>query len=166
MNLSKLSLFIRPAVMLLSIGAVLLIGAGSAVWATASQPDYLHGGGGTVPRREADLAISMSGAKNGNVVTVRISVKNNGQIVSENAVVRGSLPSNLKYAATQGKCKIRQSDLTCTLGNLSAGTAVNLTITGTLNTKAGSKSMKASASVNARTRDPDNSNNKANVTIQ
>jgi uncharacterized repeat protein (TIGR01451 family) len=162
----SLGRLVRPSVLAVLVVVVVLLGLGGAAWAMPSLGLGGNNIAGTVPMREADLSISMSGDRKGDTISIKIRVKNNGPVAAEKVVVSGSVPSGLSYASSQGNCKVKGSSFECKLGNISANGGSNLSISGKLKAKARVPELKASGSVSSKTRDPVSSNNKAKTTIK
>ena len=118
----------------------------------------------------ADLAIAKTGPANpmqGAADTITLSVSNNGPDPAQGVVVNDALPSQFTAASASGgglACTVpggAGGTLVCTLATLAptAGTPVQITITGTLAGGTTGQSAVDAATVSSNTGDPDLSNN-------
>lgn len=116
----------RPIALALLFGLVLLFGAGGTTWAHEEREyqTFHHKPGGTVPPREADIAIDKSGTWTGENIKFTITVSNGGPIAASNVTVVDGIPGSLSissYSTTKGNCSNRGNTLTCRIGQLNAG---------------------------------------------
>jgi uncharacterized repeat protein (TIGR01451 family) len=181
MNVRTLSQLVRPLALALVIGGVLLFGLGGTTWAT---PNMLHDGGGTTPKREADVAISKRGNWQGDTITFNVHVTNNGPTVAQNVVVSDHVSGQLRIMSvtttkgncalrgknivcswTKGNCELRGQNIVCSLDSLAVNEAVDITIVTTLK-NGNARTVRNTATVTSETRDPDRSNNESTVIIE
>lgn len=121
-------------------------------------------------RNAADLAITKTGtpatAGNGDQVTYRLRVTNNGPSTARAAVVADELPDGLGYdagscAADQGDCAASGDTVTFELGTIGVGDSVELRFTATVDDDAPDGVLINRASVEHAGDDPVESNNEA-----
>ncbi len=120
---------------------------------------------------QADLSITKSASPDpvnqGDTLVYSITVANNGPAAAANVVVSDPLPSAVTYqssSATQGTCSQSGGTVTCSIGTMSNGQIVSITINATATTFSSSSYAVNTASVSSSTSDPDNSNNSATFT--
>jgi uncharacterized repeat protein (TIGR01451 family) len=118
---------------------------------------------------QADLSITKTASPDpvnqGNTLVYSISVSNNGPASASSVTMTDTLPSAVTYqssSSTQGTCAFAGSTVTCTIGTMSNGQIVNITINATATTTSSASYAVNTASVSSSsTPDPDNSNNSA-----
>lgn len=122
----------------------------------------------------ADLAIDKTGPANpmqGSTDTFTLSVSNNGPDTARQVVVNDTLPSQITATSASGggfTCTLPGGPggtLVCTIAALApTGTAVHITITGTVAAGTAGQSIVDTATINSNTGEPDFSNNAASLT--
>jgi uncharacterized repeat protein (TIGR01451 family) len=124
---------------------------------------------------QADVAIVKSAAPQpvdqGATLTYTLQVTNNGPAVAQNVNVFDPLPSQVSFVSvstTQGTCTQSAGTVSCSLGSVSVGGLVTITISTTAVTFSSSSLVVNTASVGSSTSDPNSSNNMSSVisTIQ
>ena len=122
---------------------------------------------------QADVAIfktaSPEPVDQGTNLTYTLEITNNGPAVAQGVTVSDPIPSQVTYVSvstTQGTCTYTSSTATvgCTLGNVSVGGLVLITINVTADTFSSSTLSTNTATVSASTGDPHLTNNSASVT--
>jgi uncharacterized repeat protein (TIGR01451 family) len=116
---------------------------------------------------QADVAIvktaSPEPVDQGAALTYTVQVTNNGPAVAQGVAVSDPLPSAVNFVSvstTQGTCSQSGGTVSCSLGSLSVGGLVIITIATTAETVSTSSSLaKNTATVSATTSDPNLSNN-------
>lgn len=124
---------------------------------------------------QADVAIVKTAAPQpvdqGATLTYTLQVTNNGPAVAQNVNVSDPLPSQVSFVSvstTQGTCTQSAGTVSCSLGSVSVGGLVIITINTTAVTFSSSSLVPNTATVGASTSDPNSSNNFSTVisTIQ
>ena len=124
---------------------------------------------------QADVAIVKTAAPQpvdqGATLTYTLQVTNNGPAVAQNVNVSDPLPSQVSFVSvstTQGSCTQSAGTVSCSLGSVSVGGLVIITINTTAVTFSSSSLVPNTATVGASTSDPNSSNNFSTVisTIQ
>ena len=124
---------------------------------------------------QADVAIVKTAAPQpvdqGATLTYTLQVTNNGPAVAQNVNVSDPLPSQVSFvfvSTTQGTCTQAAGTVSCSLGSVSVGGLVTITISTTAVTFSSSSLVVNTATVNSSTSDPNTSNNMSSVisTIQ
>jgi len=124
---------------------------------------------------QADVAIVKTAAPQpvdqGATLTYTLQVTNNGPAVAQNVNVSDPLPSQVTFVSvstTQGTCTQAAGTVSCSLGSVSVGGLVTITISTTAVTFSSSSLVVNTASLGSSTSDPNMSNNMSSVisTIQ
>ena len=124
---------------------------------------------------QADVAIVKTAAPQpvdqGATLTYTLQVTNNGPAVAQNVNVSDPLPSQVSFVSvstTQGTCTQAAGTVSCSLGSVSVGGLVTITISTTAVTFSSSSLVVNTASVGSSTSDPNSSNNMSSAisTIQ
>jgi uncharacterized repeat protein (TIGR01451 family) len=124
---------------------------------------------------QADVAIVKTAAPQpvdqGATLTYTLQVTNNGPAVAQNVNVFDPLPSQVTFVSvstTQGTCTQSAGTVSCSLGSVSVGALVTITISTTAVTFSSSSLVVNTATVGSSTSDPNSSNNMSSVisTIQ
>jgi uncharacterized repeat protein (TIGR01451 family) len=115
---------------------------------------------------QADVAILKTAAPQpvdqGATLTYTLQVTNNGPAVAQNVNVSDPLPSAVTFvsvATTQGTCTQSAGTVSCSLGSVSVGGLVIITINTTAVTFSSSSLVLNTATVGASTSDPNSANN-------
>jgi uncharacterized repeat protein (TIGR01451 family) len=117
---------------------------------------------------QADVAIVKTAAPEpvdqGTNLVYTLQVTNNGPAVSQGVTVTDVIPAQVAYAsssATQGSCSytVATTTVSCSLGSVSVGGTVVITINVTANTFSSSSTSSNTATVSATTSDPNLANN-------
>jgi uncharacterized repeat protein (TIGR01451 family) len=115
---------------------------------------------------QADLAIVKTAAPEpvdqGTNLTYTLQVTNNGPAASDGVIVSDPLPTEVTFVSatsTQGSCAQSAGVVTCTLGTVSNGGLVIITINTTATTFSSSSLAANTATVTATTADPNTTNN-------
>lgn len=161
--------FVRPAALALLLGLALVLGSGSTSWAypgrrdNAIQPQQ----GGTVPARQANLALTKSGVWTGNEIVFTMRVTNAGPAVATRVVLIDPLPGNTIYrsvTSNRGRCRFDADAVICNLAGLptnqEAVVELRVRVAGSSVTTVQNLAMVSSAVF-----DPDTSNNMAELVI-
>ena len=124
---------------------------------------------------QADVAIVKTAAPQpvdqGATLTYTLQVTNNGPAVAQNVAVSDPLPSQVSFVSvstTQGTCSQSAGTVSCSLGSISVGGLVTITISTTAVTFSSSSLVVNTASVGSSTSDPNSTNNMSSAisTIQ
>lgn len=124
---------------------------------------------------QADVAIVKTAAPEpvdqGATLTYTLQVTNNGPAVAQNVNVSDPLPSQVTFVSvstTQGTCSQSAGTVSCSLGSVSVGGFVSITINTTAVTFSSSSLVVNTATVGSSTSDPNPSNNMSSAisTIQ
>ncbi len=124
---------------------------------------------------QADVAIVKTAAPQpvdqGATLTYTLQVTNNGPAVAQNVNVSDPLPSQVSFVSvstTQGTCSQSAGTVSCSLGSISVGGLVTITISTTAVTFSSASLVVNSASVGSSTSDPNSTNNMSSAisTIQ
>lgn len=124
---------------------------------------------------QADVSIvktaSPEPVNQGTNLTYTLQVTNNGPAVAQNVTVSDPLPAQVTYssvATSQGSCTQASGTVSCTLGSISVGGNVLITINVNAATFSSATLATNTASVAATTGDPNSANNSSTVnsTIQ
>jgi uncharacterized repeat protein (TIGR01451 family) len=124
---------------------------------------------------QADVAIVKTAAPQpvdqGATLTYTLQVTNNGPAVAQNVNVSDPLPSQVSFVSvstTQGTCSQSAGTVSCSLGSVSVGGLVIITINTTAVTFSSSSLVPNTATVGSSTSDPNPNNNFSTVisTIQ
>ena len=114
---------------------------------------------------QADIAIVKTAApqpvEQGATLTYTLQVTNNGPAVAQNVNVSDPLPSQVSFVSvstTQGTCTQSAGTVSCSLGSVSVGGLVIITINTTAVTFSSSSLVASTASVGSSTSDPNPSN--------
>ena len=115
---------------------------------------------------QADVAILKTAAPQpvdqGATLTYTLQVTNNGPAVAQNVNVSDPLPSQVTFVSvstTQGTCTQSAGTVSCSLGSLSVGGLVIITINTTAVTFSSSSLVPNTATVGSSTSDPNTNNN-------
>ena len=156
----------RLALLLLLIAVVAVLAAVNAAWASPSpqrQP-----GRSTVPRRSTDLEISKAYRREWwGGVTFTLVVTNTGPIAADNVIVTDALSRRMELeqaSSTKGTCT-GDPVVRCRLGTLAVGEVVTITIQATIWLDRYRGPLRNTASVSARTRERQPSDNSATVIL-
>jgi hypothetical protein len=161
----------RALALVLLIAGALALATGNAAWISPSQDSKVRLGRSTVPRKLADLSITKR------VKAIRrhdfiftITVKNNSSIAAEDVIMTDLLSRRfeLEYAKpkTQGvKCSGERT-VKCKIGTLGAGKSATIEIRVDVEPDNFIGSIKNTATVSSKTKDPKSSNNKSSVTVR
>ena len=124
---------------------------------------------------QSDVSITKTASpepvNQGTNLAYSLVVKNGGPAVAQGVVVTDALPAQVSYTSSstsQGSCAIAATTVTCTLGNLSVGSSVLITINVTANTFSSASLSSNTATVSSTTGDPNLANNSSTAlsTIQ
>jgi uncharacterized repeat protein (TIGR01451 family) len=119
---------------------------------------------------QADVAIVKTGSANpvdqGTNLTYTLQVTNNGPAAAQNVTVSDPLPTQVTFVSvstTQGTCSQAGGTVTCSLGTITNGGLVIITIDTTATTFSSGSNVSNTASVFSSTSDPNLSNNFSSV---
>lgn len=99
-------------------------------------------------------------------ITYKISVRNDGPSDARKVQLTDDVPSavtGVTADSSAGTCKVGSVQVTCALGDLTAGSTATITVTGTVSARA-IGDLTNSATASSTTPDPDNSNNTGRTT--
>lgn len=137
------------------------------VVSTAPGPASSNNDGAASPGGPTDLSIDKSAPTSydaGGTLTYTVTVTNNGPSVSTGSVVKDLIPSGLaNVATTAAGCTVANNDVTCTVGQLTAGASRTIQVTADTPGSA-TACFTNTASVLANEVDPDPGNNSSSVT--
>lgn len=160
---------VRPAALALLFGLALALGLGSTSWAYPGRRDNAIQAqqGGTVPARQANLAITKSGVWTGNEIVFTMRVTNAGPALATRVILVDPLPGNTIYrsvTSNRGRCRFDNDVIVCNLAGLptdqEAVVELRVRVTGSSVTTVQNLAMVSSAVF-----DPDTRNNLAELVI-
>jgi uncharacterized repeat protein (TIGR01451 family) len=130
----------------------------------------------TTVNREADLSLSKTDSPDpvaeGQTLTYRVAVRNNGPSNAAAVSISDALPTTrvtyVSALSTQGTCSYSSPNVSCSLGAVTTGTTVTVTITTTARPVGDNlpKTASNTASVTTTTTDPDTANNSQTISTQ
>jgi len=170
MKLHSIRVVGRAAALVLLIAVVVVLAASNAAWASPSQATAKPGKS-TVPKKEADLSITKRAQAVGSDDFVfTLTVKNNSNIAAENVIVTDQLSKRFEleyvHVLSGGFSCTPGQTIKCTKASLGAGQSATIEIGVDVEPDNFRGSIKNTASVSSKTKDPKNSNNKSSVTVK
>lgn len=158
----------RALALALLLALAVALAAGNPAWASpvagSSPPDPCKGKS-TVPCKQTDLSITKKAKSAGQDDFIfTITVKNNGTIAAENVVVTDSLSRYFELESYSGSCSGERT-IRCKIGTLGAGKSATVTIRVDVEPDNFKGSIKNTASVSSKTKDPNLKNNSSSVTV-
>lgn len=158
----------RALALAVLLALALALAAGNAAWASPAadtKPDPCKGKS-TVPCKQTDLSITKKAKATGQDDFIfTITVKNNGTIAAENVVVTDSLSKRFELESYSGSCSGERT-VRCKIGTLGAGKSATVTIHVDVEPDNFKGSIKNTASVSSKTKDPNSKNNSSSVTVK
>lgn len=153
--------FVQFAGLAFLLGLALALGFSRTSWASQTRQQ------GTVPARQADLAIIKTGVWTGNEIVFTIRVTNTGPAAATRVILVDPLPGNTFFRSvttSQGRCRFAYNVLTCNLAGLPVGqeAVVELRV---LVSGARITTVQNLAMVSSAVFDPDTTDNMAELVI-